>query len=68
MADGEEKDLKAAVKQLLQQQRKDGGWSQTDERDSDAYATGSALVALHQAGGLSVSDPIYRRGLKFLIS
>jgi hypothetical protein len=34
---------------------------------SDAYATGSALVALHMAGGLSVLDPGYRRGLDFLI-
>ncbi len=29
---------------------------------SDAYATGSALVALHLAGGISVLDGAYRRG------
>jgi hypothetical protein len=34
---------------------------------SDAYATGSALVALHLAGGASTDDPAYRRGLGFLL-
>ena len=35
--------------------------------DSDAYATGSVLVALHEAGGLSVSDLVYQRGVAFLV-
>src|SRR5205085_3023964 len=48
-------------------QRPDGGWAQTDGLASDAYATGSALVALHEAGGLAVTDPAYRRGLAFLV-
>ncbi len=34
---------------------------------SDSYATGSALVALHQAGGLATNHPAYRHGLAFLI-
>jgi hypothetical protein len=34
---------------------------------SDAYATGSVLVALHQAGGLETAAPAYRRGLDFLV-
>jgi hypothetical protein len=34
---------------------------------SDAYATGSALVALHQAGGMDTDLPAFRRGLDFLI-
>jgi hypothetical protein len=54
--------------ELLETQRPDGGWSQRDDMESDAYATGSALVALHQAGGLATDDPAYRRGLTFLIS
>jgi hypothetical protein len=33
---------------------------------SDAYATGSALVALHLAGGISTDLPAYRNGLHFL--
>ena len=34
---------------------------------SDAYATGSALVALHLAGAVATDHPAYRRGLHFLI-
>jgi hypothetical protein len=34
---------------------------------SDAYATGSALVALHEAGGMATDRPAYQRGLEFLI-
>jgi hypothetical protein len=35
--------------------------------DSDAYATGTALVALHQAGRLPTTDPAYQRGVAFLL-
>ncbi len=67
LAGAGEEDVRAAARELLDAQGKDGGWAQTDELTSDAYATGSALVALHQAGGVAVSDPAYRRGLQFLI-
>jgi hypothetical protein len=67
LAGAEDKDIRAAVQDLVQSQRKDGGWSQIAERDSDAYATGSVLVMLHQAGGMPVSDPVYRRALGFLV-
>jgi hypothetical protein len=63
----EGKDLRPAVQELVRAQRKDGGWGQTEALDSDAYATGSALVALHQAGGLATSDPVYQRGVAFLL-
>ncbi|MCS6851504.1 MAG: hypothetical protein NZ700_10105 [Gemmataceae bacterium] len=59
--------VQAAAQDLAQQQRDDGGWAQLDTLASDAYATGSALVALHQAGGWKVEDPVYRRGLRFLL-
>jgi hypothetical protein len=62
-----EKELHGTADQLAKAQRKDGGWSQTDALESDAYATGSALVALHQAGGMATTDPVYRRGLAFLM-
>jgi squalene cyclase len=48
-------------------QRPDGGWGQLDNLDSDAYATGSALVALYKAGGLPTANPVYQRGLGFLL-
>jgi hypothetical protein len=55
------------VRELVRSQREDGGWGQTDAMDSDAYATGSALVALHQAGGLPTGDPVYQRGVAYLL-
>ena len=61
------KELEAAAQELLQTQREDGGWGQLDKLDSDAYATGSALVVLHQAGGLATDGEAYRRGIAFLV-
>jgi hypothetical protein len=61
------KALEEARQALLKSQRGDGGWGQLDRLDSDAYATGSALVALHRAGGLPTSDKAYQRGLAFLL-
>ncbi len=55
-----------AVRDLLAQQRPDGGWAGLATLDEDAYATGQALFALHEAG-VSVSDPAYQRGVKYLL-
>jgi hypothetical protein len=46
---------------------KDQGRGSADAHSSDAYATGSTLVALHLAGGVATDLPAYRRGLAFLI-
>jgi len=59
--------IQSAADELAKTQRDDGGWSQIDKLDSDAYATGSVLAALHQAGGLATTDDVYRRGVKFLL-
>jgi squalene cyclase len=59
--------IREAAQALLKAQRADGSWAQLDDKPGDAYATGSALVALHEAGGLSPTDPVYRRGLWFLL-
>jgi hypothetical protein len=56
-----------ATRQLLADQRPDGGWAQLPELASDAYATGQVLVALNQAGGLAVTDEAYQRGVKYLL-
>lgn len=53
--------------QLLAEQREDGGWSQLPDRASDAYATGEALAALHQAAGIPASHPAYQKGLAYLL-
>jgi hypothetical protein len=54
--------------ELISQQRDDGGWSQKSEMKSDAYATGTALVALARTGHLAPSSDGYQRGLHFLLS
>jgi squalene-hopene cyclase-like protein len=56
-----------AVEELRAEQRPEGGWAQLASLQSDAYATGQALYALHVAGGLPVTDPVYRRGVQFLV-
>jgi hypothetical protein len=49
------------------EQRSDGGWSQLPDLSTDAYATGQALVALHQAGGVPTTSTVYRKGVMFLL-
>ena len=55
-----------AVRELRAAQRADGGWAQIDTLDSDAYATGQALVALQIAGGVPANDAAYQRGVAYL--
>ena len=55
------------VKRLVSAQRADGGWSQLAGLESDAWATGSALYALHEAGGMPPTDAVYQRGVAFLL-
>jgi ankyrin repeat protein len=57
----------AAARRLVADQREDGGWSQLPGMASDAYSTGEVLVALHEGGELATSDPVYQRGLRFLL-
>lgn len=63
----DDKYLLAASEELIKQQRKDGGWAQLDKLESDAYATGSVLVALHESAALSTKDEAYQRGVQFLL-
>ncbi len=60
-------DLQAAARDLLQTQRDDGGWSQLPDMASDAYATGTVLVALHRTGSVKADDPAYQRGVSWLM-
>ncbi len=57
-----------AAQALLTLQQSDGGWTQLPSLSSDAYATGQALVALHESGALPVSSPAYQRGVRFLLN
>jgi squalene cyclase len=69
LVDAPESEIERARQELLSSQRDDGGWAQLDDESmaSDAYATGTALAALHQAGGMATGDAAYRSGLQFLI-
>ena len=55
------------ARELLGEQDAGGGWAQKRGMNPDAYATGSALVALHEAGGLSCRHPAWLRGLNYLL-
>ena len=54
-------------KSLAALQRADGGWNQLPAMASDAYATGEALFALGFAGRMAVSDPVFRKGVQYLL-
>ena len=55
------------AKDLLAEQRPDGGWAQLSTLASDAYATGQALVALSESHSLPVAATAYQRGVQFLL-
>ncbi len=50
---------------ILAEQNPDGGWSQTSEMASDAYATGQTLYVLARAG-VKPGAPEMKRGVQFL--
>lgn len=49
-------------------QQANGGWSQRDEFDPDAYATGQSLYVLAKAGALRPNDAAYQRGIAYLLA
>jgi ankyrin repeat protein len=55
------------VGSLREGQQKDGGWAQLPTLESDAYATGQALYTLAQFVKDPMTDPAWRRGLRFLL-
>jgi hypothetical protein len=66
-AGAEETEIASAAWDLVKTQRRDGGWSQLDGGESDPYATGSALVALYEVGGLKADTGPYRAGVDYLL-
>lgn len=64
---GNEQEIKTVVAAIMKTQKADGGWSQTAEMESDAYATGLVLVAVHEVGNVSVNDAAWKRGLEYLL-
>ena len=58
-------DLAPALASIRAEQNADGGWSQTPEMASDAYATGQTLYVLARAG-VKREAPEMKRGVEFL--
>ena len=59
--------IRKGASELIALQRTDGGWGQTPTMGSDAYATGQALTALVESGAVKPGDPIYEKGVRFLL-
>jgi len=64
-ADARREDVETAARDLQRLQRPGGGWSQLPGYPQDAYSTGEALYALHEAG--ISPDRGWRRGISFLL-
>jgi hypothetical protein len=60
--------MSKTARALVAMQRPDGGWNSIEGRASDVYSTGEVLVALHDAVGFSISDPVWKRGINYLVS
>ena len=54
------------VRRIKQRQNEDGGWSQSAEMPSDAWATGQALYALAESG-ITANEPLIVRAHAFLV-
>ena len=59
-------EVAAAAGDLQKRQRPGGGWAQLPAYAPDAYSTGEALYALHEAG--ASDNPGWQRGITFLRS
>ena len=65
--DAQEGQIRAAARELIAQQRPDGGWAQNSYMSTDAYATGLSLAALAIGDPGSVKSPAYRHGVDYLM-
>ncbi len=66
LLDEDESGIENARRTLLARQRADGGFAQSGELESDAYATGQALYVLLDTG-TTTDDEAVRRSVAFLL-
>jgi ankyrin repeat protein len=60
-------EIAQATRDLDAMQKSDGGWPQLSGYESDAYSTGEAVYALHEAG-VPATDKAWQKGIQFLKS
>ncbi len=58
--------LQDPLEKLMVLERPDGGWAQTPDLESDAYATGMVLFTLHELG-VAARGRAYLRGVAYLV-
>ena len=59
--------VRNAARSLIAQQRADGGWAGNPNLATDAFSTGQVLYALHESGAISAANPVYQRGVRYLL-
>ncbi|MBC7928232.1 MAG: ankyrin repeat domain-containing protein [Bryobacteraceae bacterium] len=59
--------MKRAARDLLGKQRQDGGWAQLENLESDAYATGQAMVALQAAHEIAPGSAAFGNAVAYLL-
>lgn len=64
---GDKNFIQQQANKLIAAQHADGGWSQLDSLQSDAYATGQSLYALQQSGAITTGAPAYQKGIAYLL-
>jgi len=60
-------ELRRVARRIMSAQRPDGGWAQLPGLESDAWATGQALFALQESRAVKSDDPVFERGIAFLL-
>lgn len=61
------KQIEQAAYEVMAQQRADGGWAQLAGSETDAYATGQAIVALQAAGDVVPAEKAIQNGITYLL-
>ena len=67
LLEADEATFQTELKELLAVQHQDGGWPQKLDTESDPYATGTVLAALHDTDAVPVKDAVFQRGLRYLL-
>ena len=60
-------DIERAANAIVAEQRPDGGWAQLPALESDAYATGKVMSALHDSGMVRTTEAVYQKGVAYLL-